>query len=64
MPYDTGVRLLDRQFDITATVVVDAAPATNTITYVDPHLVVLATLLAFWAVYIGFRIREVITAAV
>ncbi|MFT4884892.1 MAG: hypothetical protein ACI8U4_002410 [Natronomonas sp.] len=63
MPYDTSVRLLDRQFDITATVVVDAAPATNTI-YVDPHLVVLATLLAFWAVYIGFRIREVITAAV
>ncbi|WP_332322577.1 hypothetical protein [Natronomonas sp.] len=42
----------------------DAAPAMNTITYVDPHLVVLATLLAFWAVYIGFLIRDAIVATV
>lgn len=64
MAYDTGVRLLDRQFDVTSAFVVDATPAMNTITYVDPHLVVLATLLAFWAVYIGFLVRDAIVATV
>lgn len=64
MPYDTGV-VLDLQFNFTAAAVLDAGlPVANTTAYVDPHVVVLATLLAFWAVYIGLRIREAIAAAI
>lgn len=65
MTYATGLRLLDRQLDFTTALFVESGPlsAANGGAHVDPHLLVLATLVAFWAVYIGLRIRDLLATA-
>jgi hypothetical protein len=63
--YDTGVRTLSTLHvpvptalpsDIAAPLTADAGG------YVDPHLVVLATLVVFWVIYLGLRLRDVLGA--
>lgn len=66
MPYDTGVRLLDWPFDRTVAPLVDGnvLTATSGGAYLDPHLVVLATLLTFWLIYIGIQIRDIVASVI
>jgi hypothetical protein len=68
MAYDTGVRLLERPLDSffvqRSLVEGDVLTVASSGAYLDPHLVVLATLLTFWLIYIGLRIRDVVATAI
>lgn len=64
MRYDIDTSLV-RPFDLTTALAAEGIPLTsNTVSYVDPHLVVLGTLLAFWGVYALLRLRDAIATAI
>lgn len=65
MPAAIDVRCLDWPFDFTAALLAGSGPlsAASGSAHIDPHLVVLLSLLAFWAVYLGLRLREIVAAA-
>jgi hypothetical protein len=66
MAYNPGVQFLDQPFDRIIAPLVDGDVLTiaSSGVYLDPHLVVLATLVTFWLVYIGLSIRDIIVSAI
>jgi hypothetical protein len=64
MRYDTGMSLV-RPPGLTTALASEGVPLTsNTVSYVDPHLLVLGTLLAFWGVYALLRLRDAVATAI